>query len=87
MAKPSVNILSGTIEIDSGEIQKTNKKDLRIGYVRQNFRASLFPWLSITGNMSFPLKIQGMSSSERKEKVERLIKNFGIEINLKKENL
>jgi len=78
-----LNIIAGTMDKDSGYISEL-KKDLRIGYVWQNYRASLFPWLSITENISFPLKIQGLSSSERKEAVQKLIKRFDIEINLKK---
>jgi len=78
-----LNIIAETIEKDAGDIIPT-KIDLRIGYVWQNYRASLFPWLSITENIAFPLKVRGKSSVERKEAVEILMENFGIEINLKK---
>jgi len=78
-----LNIIAGTLEKDSGDIL-FEKENLRIGYVWQNYRNSLFPWLSITENISFPLKIRGMSLSNRKDAVNRLIASFGVEINLKK---
>lgn len=77
-----LNIISGTMKKYDGEIVP-NKVNLSIGYVWQNYRSSLFPWLSITENISFPLKIKGMSFKERKEKVEKLIEEIGVEINLK----
>jgi len=78
----SLNIIAGTLEKDNGAIV-SSKQNLRIGYVWQNYRSSLFPWLSISENISFPLKIQKLSSKERKETVQKLIEDFGVEINLK----
>lgn len=77
-----LNIIAGTVVSDSGEISK--KSNMRIGYVWQNYRSSLFPWLSISENISFPLKIHGISSKERKEAVYNLVEEFGVEIDLKK---
>jgi len=77
-----LNILAGTLEKNSGDIT-SSIHDLCIGYVWQDYRSSLFPWLSISENISFPLKIQGISSKERKRAVQNLIKDFGFEIDLK----
>jgi len=78
-----LNILAGISEKDSGDIS-SSMKGLRIGYVWQDYRSSLFPWLSVTENISFPLKIQGVPSKQRRDAVENLISDFGLEINLKK---
>ena len=77
-----LNVISGTLEKDSGEIISSNK-ELRMGYVWQNYRSSLFPWLSISENISFPLRIQGLSSKKRREAVQSLIDDLNIDINLK----
>ena len=77
-----MNIIAGTLEKDSGDIV-SSKKDLRIGYVWQNYRASLFPWLSISENISFPLRVRGLLLKERNDAVQDLIEVFGVEINLK----
>jgi len=78
-----LNILAGTLEKDSGDII-TAKEELKIGYVWQDYRSSLFPWLSIIENIAFPLKVQGLSAKTRKEIVYNLIEEFNIEIDLKK---
>ena len=49
----------------------------------QDYRSSLFPWLSITENIAFPLRIQGFSAKERKMAVNALINDFDAELSLK----
>jgi len=77
-----LNIIAGTIEKDNGEIIHETC-DMKTAYVWQDYRSSLFPWLSITDNISFPLMIQGLTSKERKNAVNNLIEEFNIKINLK----
>ena len=77
-----LNIIAGILEKDSGEICR-EIDELKIGYVWQDYRSSLFPWLSITENISFPFKVKGVSSKERKAKVQNLIGEFGIDLNIK----
>ena len=77
-----LNIIAGTLERDGGEIIRS-KQGLRTGYVWQDYRSSLLPWLSISENISFPLNIQGAPVKDREEAVRSLIEDFGIEIDLK----
>jgi len=77
-----LSIIAGTLEKDGGEIL-ISKQNSRIGYVWQDYRSSLLPWLSISENISFPLKIHGVTFKERNEAVKRLLEYFDIDINLK----
>ena len=78
-----LSIIAGTLEKDSGELS-FEKQNAKIGYVWQDYRSSLFPWLSISENISFPLKLCGMPPLERKKAVQNLINDFGMDINLSK---
>ena len=44
-----INMISGLVPIDKGEILFDGKslKDTKIGYVFQNYREALFPWMQI----------------------------------------
>ena len=77
-----LNILAGTLEKDSGDIKSSG--DLKVGYVWQDYRSSIFPWLSISENIAFPLKVKGLTVKERERAVHNLIEDFGVEINLNK---
>lgn len=55
---------------------------LKVSFVFQNYRESLFPWLTAQENIEFPLLIQNMSSEERKVKVKELCERLKIDINL-----
>lgn len=48
----------------------------KIGFVFQNF--ALFPYLTVTENIEFGLKMTGSDSSERKKVAQQLIKEVGL---------
>ncbi|MCD4773085.1 MAG: ABC transporter ATP-binding protein [Bacteroidales bacterium] len=79
-----VNILAGIEEAGDGEITfpETNGKP-KIGFVFQNYRDSLMPWLNVEKNICFPLKLKGITKSEQKERLKTLISEFEINIDLK----
>ena len=80
-----LNILAGTLDKDGGDISYANSDgSLEVGYVWQDYRSTIFPWLSISENIAFPLKVRGLSLKEREKAVLDLIEDFGVEINLKK---
>ncbi len=59
-------------------------KDSRIGYVFQNYREALFPWLSAIENIRYPLKFLNMSVAEQRTRVDRIVEYFGVNIDLKR---
>ena len=61
-----INMIAGLVPIDSGEILFDGKslKDTKIGYVFQNYREALFPWMRTIDNIAYPLKLEGRSKAE-----------------------
>ena len=57
-------------------------RDTRISYVFQNYREALFPWLRAIDNIHYPLKVLGMPRKERARRVEKLLADFDVQIDL-----
>lgn len=81
-----LNMVSGLMPCDRGNVLINGKpiRRARIGYVFQNYRDSLFPWLSAFDNIAYPLKVKGVPARECKQRVERLITTFDIKLDLKR---
>jgi NitT/TauT family transport system ATP-binding protein len=81
-----INIIAGLIPPDAGEILFGGKTlaETKIGYVFQNYREALFPWLSSFSNIEYPLKLMGLEAGERRRRVERLVAHLGVSIDLKR---
>ncbi|MGE4337329.1 MAG: ABC transporter ATP-binding protein [Pigmentiphaga sp.] len=79
-----MNMVAGLIEPDSGEILFDGKtlKDTKIGYVFQNYREALFPWIRAIDNIRYPLKLEGLSDAHCNARVQELIKTFDIRFDL-----
>ena len=77
-------MIAGLVAVDAGEILFGGKRlaDTKIGYVFQNYREALFPWLRSIDNIEYPLKIARLPKRERVEKVERLVAHLGVKIDL-----
>lgn len=81
-----INMMSGLIPIDGGQITIADKplRRSRIGYVFQNYRDTLFPWVSAFDNIAYPLKVKGMPEKERHLRVEKLLATFDIKLDLRR---
>lgn len=79
-----INLISGLIPIDGGEIMFDGRdvKDVTIGYVFQNYRDALFPWMSARDNIDYPLKVRGQPLAERQRRVDELIAQFEVGFDL-----
>ena len=66
----------GTITIN-GVSPKAARESRAYGYVFQS--AGLYPWRTIGKNISLPLEIMGISKSEQKERVEKVLKLVELE--------
>ena len=79
-----INMISGLIPFDSGEVLFDGKKlsDTKIGYVFQNYRDALFPWMSARDNIAYPLRRTGVPEDKVKIRVDELIALFEIRFNL-----
>lgn len=79
-----MNMIAGLIPLDQGEILFDGKtlKETKIGYVFQNYRDALFPWLTARDNIAYPLRRQGMKEAEVQTRVDELIALFEIRFDL-----
>lgn len=79
-----INMISGLMPADSGKVSYDGKSiaECRLSYVFQNYREALFPWLRAIDNIHYPLKRLGLTKAERVERIERLIADFGVRIDL-----
>ena len=80
-----INMISGLMPMDAGEVLYDGQqiKDTRISYVFQNYREALFPWLRAIDNIHYPLKVLGIGRRERQLRVEKLLAEFDVPIDLK----
>jgi NitT/TauT family transport system ATP-binding protein len=79
-----INMIAGLVPIDSGEILFDGKslKDTRIGYVFQNYREALFPWMRTIDNIAYPLKLAGQSKAEVDKRMVELVASFDVKFDL-----
>src|SRR4249920_2907305 len=81
-----INMIAGLIPIDSGEILFDGKSlaETKIGYVFQNYREAMFPWLRTIDNIAYPLKLAGKSRAEIEHRMEQLVASFDVKFDLKR---
>jgi NitT/TauT family transport system ATP-binding protein len=79
-----INMIAGLIPSDAGEILFDGKplRDIKFGYVFQNYREALFPWLRSIDNIEYPLKFMKLAKAERRARTERLVAHLGVKIDL-----
>jgi NitT/TauT family transport system ATP-binding protein len=79
-----INMIAGLIPADAGEILFDGKplRAIKFGYVFQNYREALFPWLRSIDNIEYPLRLMKLPKGERKARTERLLANLGVGIDL-----
>src|SRR5271156_120713 len=79
-----INMIAGLIPPDKGEILFDGMKlaDIKFGYVFQNYREALFPWLRAFDNVAYPLKMMQVAPGERRARTERLVAHLGIKLDL-----
>ena len=56
--------------------------EIKFGYVFQNYREALFPWLRAFDNIAYPLKMMGIGKAERRQRVEKLVAHLGVKLDL-----
>jgi NitT/TauT family transport system ATP-binding protein len=81
-----INMVSGLLPFDKGQVLINGKpiRRARIGYVFQNYRDALFPWMSAFNNIAYPLRVKGVPDKECRDRVQQMIDNFNIRLDLKR---
>jgi NitT/TauT family transport system ATP-binding protein len=79
-----INMITGLIPTDAGEILFDGRplRDIKFGYVFQNYREALFPWLRAIDNIHYPLKLMKLPKAERRLRTERMIASLGVKVDL-----
>jgi NitT/TauT family transport system ATP-binding protein len=79
-----INMISGLMPWDAGQVLFDGQtiQETRLSYVFQNYRDALFPWLRAIDNIHYPLKLLGLSRRERNMRVEKLLAEFSVKIDL-----
>lgn len=79
-----INMIAGLVPIDRGQILFDGKslEETKIGYVFQNYREALFPWLRTIDNIAYPLKLAGKSKVEVDRRMAELVASFDVRFDL-----
>ncbi len=79
-----INMIAGLVPADAGQILFDGRRlsEIKFGYVFQNYREALFPWLSAFDNIAYPLKLMGLPRAERRARTEKLVAHFGVKLDL-----
>ena len=79
-----INIIAGLVPADAGQVLFDGMliTEIKFGYVFQNYREALFPWLRAFDNICYPLKIMKVPLEERRARTEKLVARLGIKLNL-----
>lgn len=79
-----INMIAGLIPVDAGQILFDGMKlsEIKFGYVFQNYREALFPWLRAFDNIAYPLKLMRVPKAERDARVEKLVAHLGVKLDL-----
>lgn len=79
-----LNAIAGITDIDGGSISFENKKidELNIGFVFQDYKSSLFPWLKARENIAFPLKIKHISDQDILLLIKKIYKKYNCNFDL-----
>ena len=80
-----INMVSGLMPMDAGEVLYDGQliRETRVSHVFQNYREALFPWMKAIDNIHYPLKVMGVPRAERNRRVEKLLTDFEVRIDLK----
>ncbi len=79
-----INMIAGLIPLDAGQILFDGMRldEIKFGYVFQNYREALFPWMRAFDNISYPLKMMKVPPAERQARTEKLVTHLGIKLDL-----
>lgn len=79
-----LNIIAGIEPVNGGTITvgNTASRDINLGYVFQNYRQALYPWMNVMDNIALPLTIRGIKKNERYDKVRMFCSTHHLSVNL-----
>ena len=81
-----INMIAGLVPIDSGEILFDGKSlaQTKIGYVFQNYRDAMFPWMRTIDNIAYPLQARRQDEGRSGQAMAELVASFDVKFDLKR---
>lgn len=80
-----LRLLTGLAQPTSGQIdvrgERLSGAPKGLAVVLQDYTRSLMPWLTVAKNIALPLRGQGLSREERKERIDSSLAEVGLEGN------
>ena len=79
-----INMIAGLVPADSGQILFDGRRldAIKFGYVFQNYREALFPWMRAFDNIAYPLKLMRVPPAQRRARAEALVAHLGVKLDL-----
>jgi NitT/TauT family transport system ATP-binding protein len=79
-----INMIAGLVPPDAGQILFDGRRldEIKFGYVFQNYREALFPWMRAFDNIAYPLKVTKVPAAERRARVAALVARLGVKLDL-----
>lgn len=79
-----INMAAGLLDVDGGSILYDGRevRDVRIGYVFQNYREALFPWRRAADNIRYPMRRMGLTRAETEARLAALAEQFRVRFDL-----
>jgi NitT/TauT family transport system ATP-binding protein len=78
-----LNVIAGLQTPDTGRVVVATESRSRIGFVFQDYRGNLLPWLTVAENIAFPLRLRGVPAPERQKRVESIHAQYGLNVDLR----
>ena len=77
-----LKIIAGLEGYQRGRIEVDGKPPdrIKIGYIFQNYRDSLFPWRTNLSNLTIPLELEGMGKREKYKRAREFLKKLALNI-------
>lgn len=72
-----LNAIAGLISLDSGNVEIGTNRNPTIGYVWQDYRSSLLPWLDARDNVGLPLRLHGIAPQAARARAETMLRENG----------
>lgn len=77
-----MNIVAGLTKQERGSIEGQKKLHGKIGYVFQDYRRHLLPWLNARNNITFPLKLRNGNNAEVEKEMAEVLSNVPVKFDL-----
>lgn len=74
----TLKMIAGMLQPDAGRvlIVPSHEGPVRVGFVWQDYRSSLLPWMDVADNISFGLRLRGESRRLRRSRAVSLLRRF-----------